>query len=111
MEKVTSSQNIGNPPQIVTSRELSEKELKLIEQIKRIQKDEDEKNKKLKEPRLMKTVYHQLYVHPRWSNLSEGDRFVISATHGGHTRGGKNDNKFIRKFWRHLYWGLDIDKC
>lgn len=58
-----------------------------------------------KMPRLMKKVQEQILQHPNYPTLPLHIKFPVDAAMSGFTRGGTEDNKFIRNVWKQLYLG------
>lgn len=63
-----------------------------------------------KMPRFMKHVKQQISNHPDFKTLDVSTRFSAEACIMGYTRCGPDDNKFLRKVWKKLYWGEEIDE-
>lgn len=61
---------------------------------------------KCKEPRAIKQVYKQIFRHPRWHSLPESTRFALRyAGYHGLSWCTRENNKWARQWWRHLYLG------
>lgn len=62
-----------------------------------------------KMPRLMRTVYKQIEEHPdfpAWYNTpSGGNATAYQAAKNGWSARTRENNRWIRSLWRHLYWG------
>jgi hypothetical protein len=63
----------------------------------------------LKEPHRLRTLWKQILEHPRYSELSEGTRFAFeNAVVGGMSWRVKENNRWSRELWRHLYLGTPL---
>jgi hypothetical protein len=55
-------------------------------------------------PRKMALVIQQINDHPDCkTKLTDGDRFAVSVAAGGYTKHHKQDNDFLRSYWRYLH--------
>jgi len=63
-----------------------------------------------KMPRAIKKLYKQILNHPEYKNQKESLRFAFEAgCVGGGSWCFKENNKWSRKIWRHLYLGEPMD--
>ncbi len=63
-----------------------------------------------KMPHLMKDVKKDILEHPNYPNLPIHIKFPVDGVMSGLTGGGTEDNKFLRKVWKHLYLGEIFDE-
>ncbi len=61
-----------------------------------------------KMPRFMLDVIRQVYNHPNYQNLSKADQFGFDVAAQGYS--WRNNNAFMRRYWKHLYWGESLEK-
>lgn len=63
-----------------------------------------QQNIDVKEPRYLKDVYAQVKNHPEFSTkLSAGTQFAFWAAFNGWSRTQKENSKWVRSVWRHLF--------
>lgn len=58
-----------------------------------------------KMPRVIKKVYKQIKKHPKFPELSDGTRIGFQVAYNGISWRPRENNKWIRMLWKHLYLG------
>jgi len=62
-----------------------------------------------KMPKLMKTVYEQIFKHPKYKDLTS-EHFAVQVAYSGLSYCTAANNKYVRQVWKHLYLGEPIPK-